>query len=162
MIRKAQPGDWEDILEIYANARSFMAKAGNPTQWGNSFPPQELIKEDIALGRNYVCLRNERIQGVFALISDDDPTYRVIDGKWLNDEPYCAVHRVASRGEEKGVASEILEWCFDQCNNIRIDTHRNNIPMQRVLEKNGYQLCGRIWVEDGSERMAYQKISSEG
>ena len=108
MIRTARPFDWQDIMDIYANARRFMRETGNPTQWGDTFPPEELVREDLRLGRNYVCEIDGRVQGVFAMVPGDDPTYRFILGSWLNDEPYCAVHRVASRGEVKGVASQVL------------------------------------------------------
>ena len=157
MIRTAQPSDWQDIQDIYAIARRFMRENGNPTQWGDSFPPEELIREDIRLGRNYVCEVDGRVQAVFALISGEDPTYQVIQGAWLNDRPYCAIHRVASRGEVKGISSQILTWCLERCGNIRIDTHDDNLPMRRILEKNGFQKCGRIWCEDGTPRIAFQK-----
>ncbi len=32
-IRPAQPGDLPALLEIFADARAFMAQTGNPTQW---------------------------------------------------------------------------------------------------------------------------------
>ena len=160
MIRTALPSDWEDIMTIYANARRFMRENGNPTQWGDRFPPQDLIREDIRLGRSYVYLVDDRIQAVFAMIPGPDPTYQVIQGAWLNDLPYHAVHRVASRGEVKGAASQILSWCLEQCGNIRIDTHDDNLPMQRVLERNRFLKCGRIWIEDGTPRIAYQKTLS--
>ena len=161
MIRTAQPSDWQDIMDIYANARRFMREAGNPTQWGDTFPPEELVRGDIRLGRNYVCETDGRVQGVFAMLPGEDPTYRFILGSWLNDKPYCAVHRVASRGEVKGIASQVLAWAMEQCGNIRIDTHDDNLPMQRVLEKNGFVKCGRIWIEDGTPRIAYQKTAEE-
>lgn len=161
MIRIARPSDWQDIMDIYANARRFMRETGNPTQWGDTFPPEELVREDLRLGRNYVCEIDGRVQGVFAMVPGDDPTYRFILGSWLNDEPYCAVHRVASRGEVKGVASQVLAWALEQRGNIRIDTHDNNLPMQRVLEKNGFVKCGRIWIEDGTPRIAYQKTAEK-
>lgn len=157
MIRKSQSADWQDIMDIYAAARRFMKASGNPTQWGDTFPPEDLIREDIRRGLSYVCVLDGRVQGVFAMIPGEDPTYQVIQGAWLNDRPYCAVHRVASRGEVKGVATQILEWALDQCGNVRIDTHDDNLPMQRVLEKNGFAKCGRIWIEDGTPRVAYQR-----
>ena len=157
MIRTAQPADWQDMLDIYANARRFMKQTGNPTQWGDSFPPEALLQEDLRLGRSYICEIDGRPQGVFAMIPGEDPSYREIQGSWLNDRPYCAVHRVASRGEVRGVATQILDWCLAQCGNIRIDTHDDNRPMQRVLEKNGFVKCGRIWIEDGTPRVAYQR-----
>ena len=157
MIRNARPSDWDDLMDIYARARRFMKQAGNPNQWGDSSPREQQIQDDIRLGHSYVYVLEGRVQAVFAMIPGEDPTYRVIQGAWLNDLPYCAVHRVASRGEVKGVATQVLEWCMDRCGNIRIDTHDDNLPMQHVLEKNGFIRCGRIWSEDGSPRIAYQK-----
>ena len=158
MIRNARPGDWDDIMEIYAIARDFMKTAGNPTQWGDTFPPEEMVREDIELQRNYVVEIDGRIQAVFAMIAGIDPTYVVIEGAWLDDTPYAAVHRVASRGEVKGLTGMILDWALDQHDSIRIDTHDDNIPMQKAILRSGFTPCGRIWVEDGSPRIAYHKI----
>lgn len=160
MIRTALPGDWEDIMEIYAIARGFMKIAGNPTQWGDTFPPEELVREDLALKRNYVVELEGRVHAVFAMIPGIDPTYVEIEGAWLNDAPYAAVHRVASRGEVKGLTGQILDWALEQHDNIRIDTHDDNIPMQRALKSAGFTPCGRIWCEDGTPRIAYHKVRS--
>ena len=161
MIRNARPSDWDDIMEIYAIARGFMKIAGTPTQWGDIFPPEDMVRNDIALQQNYVVELAGRVQAVFAMIPGVDPTYPVIEGAWLNDEPYAAVHRVASRGEVKGLTGRILDWALAQSPNIRIDTHDDNIPMQRALASAGFTPCGRVWMEDGSPRIAYQKIRSE-
>ena len=158
MIRNARPADWDDIMEIYATARAFMKTAGNPTQWGDSFPYEDIVQEDIELQQSYVVELDGRVQAVFAMIPGIDPTYLEIEGAWLNDEPYAAVHRVASRGEVKGLTGRILEWALEQHGNIRIDTHDDNLPMQRALVKAGFTPCGRIWIEDGTPRIAYQKI----
>ena len=158
MIRTALPSDWEEIQEIYAIARAFMIRAGNPLQWADYYPPEALTREDIRRGNLYLCLRDDHIQGVFAMVPGEDPFYRVIDGEWLNEEPYCAVHRVASRGEIPGIAKEMLDWAVEQSGNVRIDTHDDNLPMQRVLAKNGFTLCGRFVFEDGMSRLAYHKV----
>ena len=47
MFRGARRADLDAILKIYARARQAMADSGNPTQWGDNFPPQELLEEDI-------------------------------------------------------------------------------------------------------------------
>lgn len=41
--------------------------------------------------------------------------------------------------------------------NLRGDTHERNLPMRRAFERNGFERCGTIWVEDGTPRIAYQK-----
>lgn len=159
-IRPARPGDLGNILDVYAAARRFMRSAGNPTQWGDSYPPEDMVREDIRLGHCHVVEAEGRIQAVFAMIPGEDPTYRVIEGAWLDDGPYCAVHRVASRGEVPGLAAEIFRWVLERHPNVRIDTHDDNRPMQHVLEKNGFVRCGRIWTLGGSPRVAFQKIQT--
>ena len=57
----------------------------------------------------------------------------------------------------RGAASFCLNWALEQCRNLRIDTHRDNVVMQHMLDKNGFQYCGIIYLEDGSERLGYQK-----
>jgi len=157
MIRNALPSDWDDIMDIYAIARRFMKQAGNPHQWGDTFPPEELVREDIRLRRNYVVEVDGRVQAVFAPITGDDPTYQLILGSWLNYRPYCAIHRVASRGEVPGMTAQILDWALERYGNVRIDTHDDNHPMQHILEKCGFARCGRIWLENGDPRVAFQK-----
>lgn len=157
-IRQALHGDLPRILKLYKDARTFMSKTGNPTQWGNSYPPESIIKSDINSHCCYVCESEDRIIAVFFYSSGPDSTYRIIkDGKWLNDAPYGVVHRIASDGSTRGTASFCLSWAFSQCGNLKIDTHRNNRIMQHLLEKNGFTYCGIIYTPEGSERLAYQK-----
>ena len=158
LIRNTKLSDWEEIMEIYAGARRFMRSSGNPTQWGDTYPPEEIIREEIRLGHSYVCEMDGRIQAVFSMIPGEDPFYRDIEGEWLNDAPYAAVHRVASRGEVPRLTDRILTWSLARCGNIRIDTHDDNLPMQRALARNGFIKCGRMIFEDGTPRIVYQKI----
>lgn len=158
-IRRAERCEADEIMEIYSYAQDLMIASGNPEQWKKSYPSRELIEEDIFLGRLFVCLSNEKIECVFMYERGDDSTYaKIYDGEWQNDLPYGVMHRIASRGEVRGISGYCLSFCFDDCKNLRADTHRDNKIMQRVLEKNGFKRCGIIYLADGSERIAYQKI----
>ncbi|MBQ1261428.1 MAG: GNAT family N-acetyltransferase, partial [Clostridia bacterium] len=144
--------------EIYASARAFMREQGNPNQWRTQYPSLELLSADIAEKRLYVCEEEGELLGVFYFALGEDPTYRVIeDGAWLSDKPYGVIHRIAVAARGRGVASFCFSHCFSLCPNIRIDTHRDNLPMQRALEKNGFHRCGIIHLENGDARIAYQK-----
>ena len=156
MFRGAVRADMAKILEVYAHAREFMAKNGNPTQWGDSYPSPELLEEDIDSNRLFLYVVNGQIEAVFAFILGADPTYAVVeDGQWLNDTlPYGTVHRLASAGRHKGVASAVLDWSMEHCQSLRADTHADNKIMQHLLEKNGFTRCGIIHVQDGSPRYA--------
>ena len=105
-------------------------------------------------------LDEEEVVAVFAFIIGDDPTYRVIEGSWLNDRPYGVIHRIGSNGKAKGIIPFVMEYAFSRIDNIKIDTHKDNRIMQHVLEKNGFKYCGVITIEDGTKRVAYQKASN--
>ncbi len=159
-IRKAKIEELDLLMEKYARARKFMAEHGNPNQWGSDKPSRAQIEADILAGDSYVCEEDGKIVGVFYHKIEEDPTYAVIEaGEWISNEPYGVVHRITSDGTVKGTASFCLSWAFEQCKNLRIDTHRDNIVMQNLLKKNGFTYCGIIHIEDGSERLAYQKLS---
>ena len=157
-IRKAALADFDTVTQLYADARRFMSAQGNPDQWGDHYPPVELLREDIAKGNLYLCVEGEEILGVFFFAQGEDPTYRVIyDGKWLNDASYGVIHRIAVARQGRGVAAFCFDYAISQCKNLKIDTHRDNFPMQRALEKRGFVRCGVICLENGDERIAYQK-----
>lgn len=68
MIRLAVPEDFTSIMSIYAYARSFMQETGNPNQWGNHFPPEELIHNRIRDKQLFVLEENGTLHGAFAFI----------------------------------------------------------------------------------------------
>ena len=165
-IRKTTEADFDRITEIYAHARDFMAKTGNPNQWGpTNWPPETLIRSDIRNGNSYVCLNDEgNVIGTFFFIhgQDIEPTYREItDGAWLDDSPYGVVHRIAGDGSEKGIGEFCINWAFEQCGHLRIDTHGDNIVMQNLVKKLGFVHCGTIYVEeDNNPRLAFEKTAA--
>ncbi len=163
-IRKATEQDLGRMMEIYSFARRFMAEHGNPNQWGpTNWPPENLIRKDIRSGNSYVCTNDDgTVIGTFYFIfgKDIEPTYRNIeDGSWLSDTAYGVVHRIASDGSEKGIGAFCINWAFEQCKHLRIDTHGDNVVMQGLLRKLGFVQCGIIHVEkDSFPRLAFEKL----
>jgi RimJ/RimL family protein N-acetyltransferase len=157
MIRHAKISDLQEIMSIYESARRFMRARGNATQWVNGYPSEALLRDDIAKGHLFVdCNSNGHILYVFAFIIGDDPTYQQIEGVWLNDRPYGTIHRLASAGVTTGVFQQYLDFCLTQINDIRVDTHADNTPMRKAIERAGLKRCGIIYVADGTPRIAYQ------
>ena len=140
-IRLANTGDLPEILTIYAHARSFMAEHGNPNQWNDGYPDEELLIGDIENDRLFLVMEGGIAAGVFMFFIGDEPTYQII--------------RIASSGKFKGVFAAALGFCLERTDTIRIDTHRDNLPMQSCLLKHGFRRCGIIDVRNG-ERIAYQ------
>lgn len=150
-------------MPLFDNAKKFMRHSGNMSQWVNGYPSENVIRNDIAEGNFYVEETGEDLTGCFAFILGNDPTYAIIEGEWLNDSPYGTIHRLASSGGNKGFSDRCFEFCLGNVGNLRIDTHSDNRPMQKSLERNGFTYCGIIYIADGSPRKAYQlcKIMEE-
>ena len=160
LIRKANYDDLPQILEIYDSARRFMYDAGNPNQWGKTNPPRERTETDLREENLYVLEMDADIFAVFYYKFADDPTYKIIyNGEWLNEKPYGVIHRIAvsDKGRGKGIAGICFDYAFSKCKNLKIDTHKDNIPMQRALAKHGFKECGIIHLANGDERIAFQK-----
>ena len=155
-VVKATKEQLDEILDIYAGAREFMRNSGNPTQWSDGYPYPDVVERDIENGLLYVLVENGELFGVFAFINGKDPDYDHIDGAWLNSLPYAAIHRVASAGKRGGVVAACVEFCLGKINNLKIDTHEDNIPMQRALERIGFIRCGKVYIKRAGERVAYQ------
>ncbi|MBR2974200.1 MAG: GNAT family N-acetyltransferase [Clostridia bacterium] len=148
----------DDAMQIYDNARAYMRQNGNKNQWSNGYPSKEVIAEDIAQGRFYGVYDGGKLVCVFMMMVGVDPNYNVIyDGSWLNDEQYAVIHRIATILHGKGVAEMCYNFALAHCNNLRIDTSSENIPMQKSLAKNGFVCCGVIHLANGDPRLAYHK-----
>lgn len=162
LIRKATENDIKDLLDIYEYAKQYMKENNNPNQWNEDYPSLKTIKEDLESSRIYVCVDDDnKILGTFVFYIAEELSYKhIYEGNWLNDEEYAVIHRVATRANKKGVASFCLRWCFNQHNNIRIDTFIDNIPMQNLLAKENFVRCGIIYTDlDGNKMPEHKRIA---
>ena len=157
-VRNAAREDLARIEEIYAYARGFMARTGNPNQWGTTEPPHDQLVEDIQNERLHVIEDEAGIHGVFYFYIGVDPTYDYIeDGSWRSDSLYGTIHRIAGDGSG-GILKTAVSWCDNLINHLRIDTHRDNTVMQAAIAKQGFDRRGIIYICDGTPRIAYDKL----
>lgn len=108
--------------------------------------------------------RGEELLGCLAFLPGPDPNYaRIYDGVWPNDDPYYVAHRVAVLVQGRGVGGFMMDWALEQAHHrgvaLRIDTHRQNLPMQGLIRSRGLAYCGVIrLLRDGSERLSYSTL----
>lgn len=150
-INKAKLENLSEIKEIFINASKHMKEEKNFKQW--EVIDDEFVKsleKYIENNEGYIVKSNDEIVGFFALIYGEDKTYKVIkNGKWLNDDPYVTIHKIAVKYFEKHIGTYILKYIENKIKlenifNIRIDTHINNISMNIFLNKNYFVKCGTI------------------
>lgn len=170
-LRHSGEEDIPAIMALISEAQRYFSQKGIE-QWQNGYPNPEVIRTDIRKGNSYVVCQEamqpdsaESIVATAMISFDGEPTYAHIDGAWLTDLPYAVIHRVAVRPELKGqniagwIIKEAERICLERdCPCIRIDTHRENLSMQRVATKNGFHYCGVITLADGALRLAYEKV----
>ena len=158
-VRKAAYDDVPRIMEISGEARGIMRSDGNMNQWTNGYPSEEVIRGDIGRSVGYVIEEGGVLSGYFAFIPGVEVTYLEIEGgQWIDDsQPYCTIHRLASTRSSHGISTACFEWCWQQCRNLRIDTHEDNRIMRHCVERFGFTYCGVIHLLDGAPRLAYQK-----
>ena len=163
IIRKAKPTDMAAIMQVMEAAKKIMRSSGNMYQWGDGYPSESVILGDMEKHGGYIIEDAGRIVGYFAFLPSPEPTYtKIYNGEWLDDvKPYHVIHRIASYPDVHGIFSDIMDFCFLHDANIRIDTHKDNQIMQHNIEKHGFTYCGIIYLANGDERLAYQKISHE-
>ncbi len=170
-FRKTTKSDLSFVTAIFAEARESM-KEQKIDQWQNGYPSESDIMADIAQGISYVlCDDDGTVVASCAIIQTGEPTYTEIRaGAWLTDSTddekaaYTAVHRVATArsARGKGLASRMLcEAAIlarkEGKRSLRIDTHKDNSPMQRMLSRNGFTYCGEITLKSGEGRIAFEK-----
>jgi len=156
VIRIATQKDMPDIMRVYAAAREFMAQSGNPNQWGKTYPPAETVADDIDMGRLFV-FDDGGIRGAFVFFIGNEPDYdKVLGGSFKTKSPCGIMHRIASDGSVRGFFALAADYCKASAPELRIDTHRDNLVMQHVLEKYGFMAVGTVFLKNGEERIAYE------
>lgn len=163
-FRKAVRADLYAIMNIIKQAQSALFVQG-VNQWQDGYPNHEVISLDIAAGSAYVCVIDGLVAAFFVISYDEETAYDdIYDGQWLSLDEYAVLHRIAVAEHHKGrgLATEIICFAEQSCldrgiHSIKIDTHRDNKPMQRLLAKNDFRYCGIIYLTDGQARIAFEK-----
>lgn len=164
-FRKAAADDASRIWEILQQA-ILRRKAEGSQQWQDGYPNPEVVKKDLDNGYGFVLTGDDEILGYCALLINDEPAYAAIDGKWLTNEDFVVVHRVAvsenhlGKGLAKRMMGFIEQFALDnKIKSVKADTNFDNPRMLKVLEDLGYTYCGEVWFR-GSPRKAYEKVLS--
>ena len=166
--RPANLSDLPAMMKMVEEAKEGF-RTRNIDQWQKGEPDEAGLTEGIKRGFVHVLEENKEVLGMITVVPGPEADYAVIDGSWLNDEPYFAFHRVcvSEVHKGKGLAGSLFSHSETfvkekGVRNIRIDPHPDNLSMQIALAKNGYAFCGKITLCSGSEagdpRFAYQKI----
>lgn len=164
-FRKATKNDIKHILRIIDAAKEYL-KSQEIDQWQNGYPNSEVIEGDITSGYAYISEIDGLIVGYMAIVFEKDPNYsKIFEGNWKSNLPYSTIHRIALDTSFRGQNLSTKMFAFTEkltleknYKSMRIDTHKDNKVMQKLIKKSGYDYCGIIYVADKTPRFAYEKV----
>ena len=149
-IRPVALNELPDAVNVIAEGRRAIASLGID-QWQDGHPTAETLKTDILQKRLFGAYDENGLCAVAAFCAGEEPCYAAIDGRWVQNEPYLTVHRMAAldRSRHTGAAAALMraaERCARELglSALRADTHRGNAVMRRFLTKQGFVLCGVV------------------
>ena len=157
-----------EIMTIIKDAKELLASL-KIDQWQNGYPNAAQVEQDILKGESYVVLSDEnQVIATSMFTTNKEPTYQIIEeGSWKVDESkdYGVVHRMAIKKEyrKQGLATLLFDEFHQQLKSkniqsLKIDTHEENLGMQALIKKIGYQYCGIIYTNYGAKRLAFEKV----
>ncbi len=165
-VRLSEHKNLEKIMSIFDEAKKFIASYGSNQWQGDEYPSKGLIISDINSSSSYVLEDDENIVGYMYISFGKEKCYEIIkSGKWESDFEYMTIHRLALSDKYRG--NNLSKLLFDFAENlakeknirsVRIDTHNMNLPLKSILKKRRYKKCGIIFLENGEERQAYEKL----
>ncbi len=156
---KIDMNNFEEVKPLYKKAIEFMHSFGNTTQWTDDESFFDEIRFALNSGSSYKMTNKDgEIVCVFALFKGPDPMYgKIVRGSWIDEKPYYSIHKLASTFTTHGLFKEVLYFAFNFTDTIRIDTHKDNVPMKKAIIRNGFDYCGVVFAPDGTERVVFQK-----
>ena len=157
-----------EIMTIIKDAKELLASL-KIDQWQNGYPNAAQVEQDILKGESYVVLSEEnQVIATSMFTTNKEPTYQIIEeGTWKVDESknYGVIHRMAIKKEyrKQGLATLLFDEFHQQLKSkniesLKIDTHEENLGMQALIKKIGYQYCGIIYTNYGAKRLAFEKV----
>lgn len=163
--------DLPAITQIITDAKAHLKEQGI-NQWQKSYPAESDLAKDIKFGINYVLVIDGKIAATAALHQGLDVDYlNIHDGEWVKGvhNRYSAIHRIAMSSEFRGqrLSEKMMSGLITISitlgyRDIRIDTHPENLKMQKVITSNGFTKRGIIYMNgeqnENTKRFAYQLI----
>ena len=164
-FRKITTEDLSQVMDVIEQGKAYLKSSG-VDQWQNNYPNEEIIRDDIVNGYGYLLECEGKVVGTVALSFDGEPWYgHIYDGKWITNEDFLVIHRMAVSDDVRGkdAALEILRQAEKLCAlrnvcSIKIDTHEDNVIMQKFVKKNGFEYCGKVILGSEGERLAFEKV----
>ena len=163
-FRLAEEKDMVRVITLINQAKQFLAQQ-NVDQWQNGYPNAASIQEDLQKQNGYVLCLDGTVVGYACISFDGEPCYADLQGKWLSEQPYAVIHQMVIGNQEKGkgFAGQFFSFAEQLCRtngikSVKVDTDRDNLRMQAVLQKLGFVYCGTVCFDNSEKLRPFQVL----
>jgi len=166
-IRPARTADLDAILRIVESGRKFLEEQDLPQWQAGTGPSRAGIESYIQRQIGYVLMVEGQVVGYAALVPSPDGAPPLTEGKYEGvHDNYAAIHQVAidTAYRGRGLAGQFMRDMVTVAGilgyqDIRIDTHRGNVIMQKIILGTGFTYRGVMHLPiPNGERLAYQML----
>ena len=162
LIRIANLEDIQIISDIAVIVRKSMLNGGL-NQWLGDYPAYQDFHKDFLKDGLFVLEEDNQILGSLSILPEDDLAY--LEVHWESDKA-LVIHRILVNPlfQGKGKGKEMINYAIQKgqkegFTGIKIDTHPNNIKMQKMLKSLDFVYRGYL---SSINRLAYElKIVEE-
>jgi GNAT superfamily N-acetyltransferase len=158
LIRPAESNDLGKIAELAKIVREDMIKHGL-NQWVGNYPAYDNFYQDFSANGLFVYLLDDTIIGSVTIFVENEVAYKEVI--WETKKA-LVVHRILvdPKLQGHGYGKDLLNYAINLgielgFEAIKIDTHPDNIKMQKMLKSLGFQYRGYL---ASINRLAYELV----
>lgn len=158
MIRLAKESDLDQIVLLAERTRKDMLRQGLK-QWPGNYPNLDYFKNDLSQEGLYIYKEGETILATITLLPRNDPPYQELSWRGTHS---LVIHRLVVRPDvqRQGIGRKMFSFAKQLAtengyDSILVDTHPDNIKMQRLIQTSGFEYVGYL---SSINRLAYEFI----
>ena len=158
MIREAKLEDLQILPKLAKTVREDMVLQGL-NQWVDGYPGYSNFYNDYHSKGLFVFVENNEIVGSISILPENDIAYKEVT--WEKHKS-LVVHRIMVNPllQGKGIGKELLNYSinkgrFTGYESIKIDTHPDNVKMQKMLKLMGFAYRGYL---SSINRLAFEFV----
>jgi len=158
MLRLATSDDLKGLCCI-ARIVARELHASGIDQWSDTYPDYEHFQKDLDKSALYVYEIEGGVIGSISILPENDPFYKVLTWEGTNA---LVVHRlmVLPAFRRQHIGSTLLNFAIEMAkkqnyDSVKIDTHPDNLRMQKLIKSCGFKEVGYI---TPMNRIGYQLV----
>lgn len=158
LIKLVEKGELDELVVLAKAVKKAMLSEGLQ-QWIGDYPNYDVFLKDYEKHGLYGYYLDDRLIAAIAILPENDLAYQEV--KWDSDKA-LVIHRIMVNPlfQKMGIAKKLFDYAIGMVKDldyqaIKIDTHPDNIKMQKLVESYSFVYRGYL---SSINRLAYELV----